>query len=252
MQTYRQIVKEGGLRSLFAGNLACCMRVLPFGGIVCVSYGRILKLLPADNELDAMEPVWRSIAGAGAASLATVCTYPLDLVRARLAVQNASNSSSKWAEPLGILGTFSSIVRNEGGYAALYRGIGPTLCAVAPFVALQQATYDTMKMAAFEQGIEPTVPLFLCCGAFAGATAQTMIHPLDLVRRRMQVDITSTSANRASNGASRQIGRTKLLSVLRSTGFVGMFGGLTPALLKIMPAASISLIVRDAILGRLK
>merc|ERR1711933_82916 len=91
LPTLRLLVRQGGMRSLFAGNFASCLRVLPFGGIVCISYGRILSFLPADNELDACEPVWRAVAGASAGCLATVFTYPLDLVRARLVVHASTD-----------------------------------------------------------------------------------------------------------------------------------------------------------------
>ena len=35
--------------------------------------------------------------------------------------------------------------------------------------------------------VDPSVPSFLLCGAFAGVVAQTAIHPLDIIRRRRQV-----------------------------------------------------------------
>ena len=108
------------------GLLSTCLRVFPFGGIVCITYGNILKLLPADGELDWKEPIWRMIAGAAAGCIATLCTYPLDLVRARLAVNSHSD----------FMGTFKSIIQNEGGIAGLYKGIRPSLWAVAPFVAI--------------------------------------------------------------------------------------------------------------------
>ena len=85
-------VRVNGFRSLFAGNWACCLRVFPFSGIVCIMYGRILSLFPADDKLDWKEPIWRGISAGGAAITATLFTYPLDLVRAKLAVHDASKS----------------------------------------------------------------------------------------------------------------------------------------------------------------
>ena len=67
------------------------------------------------------------IAGASAGSIATIGTYPLDLVRARMAVDSSR----------GFLDTFKSILTNEGGFKSLYKGIKPSLWAVAPFVAIQ-------------------------------------------------------------------------------------------------------------------
>ena len=88
----------------------------------------------------------------------------------------------------------------------LYRGVGPTLLAIAPFMAIQQSTYDVLKQQAIQHQLEPSAPLFLVCGSIAGGMAQTVnnpfnqlhynhhslqaVYPLDVVRRRMQVQTT--------------------------------------------------------------
>ena len=204
------------MRSLFAGNLACCLRVF-------------------DAELDVLQPVWRSVAGAGAGAIATVLTYPLDLVRAKLAVHDvAKNGPSP-----GVAGTIRAMVAKEGA-SALFKGARPSLVAVAPFVAIQQASYDTIKQACFSAGVQPSVPLFLGCGALAGATAQTIIHPMDVVRRRIQVSPAGGHAH-----------WTTMMVTLQKQGTSTLFAGLLPAVLKIAPAVAISLLVRDSILGRL-
>ena len=125
--------------------------------------------------------LWRALAGASAGATATILTYPLDLVRAKLAVQDTKSPSR------GIAGTISHILKSEGG-AGLFRGIRPTLSAVAPFVAVQQSAYDVLKLSAFEAGAEPSIHLFLGCGTIAGALAQACVHPIDVIRRRAQVD----------------------------------------------------------------
>ena len=56
----------------------------------------------------------------------------------------------------------------------LYRGVGPTLLAIAPFMAIQQSTYDVLKQQAIQYQLEPSAPLFLICGSIAGGVAQTV------------------------------------------------------------------------------
>ena len=58
--------------------------------------------------------------------------------------------------------------------AGLYRGIGPTLTAIAPFMAVQQVVYDILKQRSIENSIAPTATLFFLCGSAAGAAAQTV------------------------------------------------------------------------------
>ena len=60
----------------------------------------------------------------------------------------------------------------------LYRGIGPTLFAIAPFMAVQQASYDMLKQQAMLHEFQPNPTLFFMCGSVAGATAQTVSNSL--------------------------------------------------------------------------
>lgn len=71
--------------------------------------------------------------------------------------------------------------------AGLYRGIGPTLTAIAPFMAVQQVVYDILKQQSIKNSIAPTATLFFLCGSAAGAAAQTVsmivvIHILLLIQ----------------------------------------------------------------------
>lgn len=56
----------------------------------------------------------------------------------------------------------------------LYRGLGPTLLAIAPFMAVQQSSYDILKEQAIRKNFEPSATLFFACGSAAGAMAQTV------------------------------------------------------------------------------
>lgn len=56
----------------------------------------------------------------------------------------------------------------------LYRGMGPTLLAIAPFMAVQQASYDVLKQQALLYQFQPSPTLFFACGSVAGAAAQTV------------------------------------------------------------------------------
>jgi len=67
-KTYKSL----GVRGLFAGNAANCIRVFPCAGIVTYTYLSLLKMTPADNELDPMEPVYRG----GCAAVAGIMVGP--------------------------------------------------------------------------------------------------------------------------------------------------------------------------------
>mmetsp|Transcript_11628 Transcript_11628/g.27098 ORF Transcript_11628/g.27098 Transcript_11628/m.27098 type:complete len:113 (+) Transcript_11628:99-437(+) len=111
-------------------------------------------------------------------------------------------------------------------------------------MAMQQASYDTIKQLAFERQLSPSVPLFLSCGAVAGACAQTAVYPLDVVRRRMQ-------CGSAQEGQRHPTALETMRHVFRTQGLRGFTKGLSPAIGKVLPSVALSLVVRDACMGRL-
>jgi len=59
---------------------------------------------------------------------AVLLTYPLDIVRTRLAFQSTGEHFYT-----GVLHTLQSIMQHEGGVKALYRGIVPTILGMVPY-----------------------------------------------------------------------------------------------------------------------
>jgi solute carrier family 25 (mitochondrial phosphate transporter), member 23/24/25/41 len=83
----------------------------------------------------------------------------------------------------GIPSAIAALVR-EGGRASFYRGLGPTLLGIAPYMALELATYDSLPkdMPAFARGICAALLATSCC------------YPLDTVRRQIQISRTENVA----------------------------------------------------------
>ena len=65
------------------------------------------------------------VVGAVAGAVGTSCIFPIDMVKTRLQASGASKYS-------GPINCFQTIVRTEGGYRALYRGLNANLVGVIP------------------------------------------------------------------------------------------------------------------------
>ena len=101
--TLRAVAARNGARGLWAGNAANCLRVFPHAGIACLTYSQLVKRF-LGGQAGAGKPTrtkqfaLRSLAGAGAGIAATLATFPLDTVRARMTLagsggEQATNNS---------------------------------------------------------------------------------------------------------------------------------------------------------------
>lgn len=102
------------------------VRVFPYGAIQFVSYEQFKEVFSHtfDNG-----HVGKILAGALAGFTACAFTYPLDVVRSRLAFQVADEQLY-----CGICQTLHQIFMTEGGIPALYKGFMPTGLAMIPAV----------------------------------------------------------------------------------------------------------------------
>jgi hypothetical protein len=88
-----------------------------------------------------------------------------------------------------MLGAMRSIVEQRGP-AGLYSGMLATCMGVAPYAGIKFGSYEALKGALSsvagveERELKPSHRV--AAGAVAGLLAQTVVYPLDVVRRRMQ------------------------------------------------------------------
>ncbi|CAI5952143.1 unnamed protein product [Closterium sp. NIES-65] len=169
------------------------------------------------------------LAGGGAGCTAATITYPLDLVRTRLAAQTKSRYYK------GIVGTLSTIVRDEG-LLGLYKGMGATLLGVGPNLAINFCVYETVKANWVRRHPDMPVPLVsLGCGSLAGICSSSATFPLDLVRRRMQLE----GAGGRQPSQRRTIPQM-LAHVVRTEGWRALYRGIVPEYAKVVPGVSIA------------
>lgn len=209
------IYKSEGIKAYWKGNIPQVVRVLPYSATQLWAYD-VYKGMAADH--DGRLPVWkRLIASACAGMTATFATYPLDIVRLRLAVDPAAKSMG------GVIG---SILRDEGPMA-FYKGLVPSMAGIAPYIAVNFTTFDLLKES------NPAGGSF--ANAFIASTIATSIcYPLDTVRRQMQL---KTSPYKTMASA--------LVGIFAKNGIGGFYRGWLPNLVKNMPNSSIRLASYD-------
>ncbi|CAK8568641.1 unnamed protein product [Lathyrus sativus] len=232
-EVFNDIMKTDGWKGLFRGNLVNVIRVAPSKAIELFAYDTVNKNLSAKPGEQSKLPVPASlIAGACAGVSSTICTYPLELLKTRLTIQRGVYN--------GLLDAFVKIIKEEGP-AELYRGLTPSLIGVIPYSATNYFAYDTLRKAYrkfFKQEKIGNIETLLI-GSAAGAISSTATFPLEVARKQMQVGALS----------GRQVYKDvlhALVSILEKEGIQGLYRGLGPSCMKLVPAAGISFMCYEA------
>ncbi|KIK41957.1 hypothetical protein CY34DRAFT_174409 [Suillus luteus UH-Slu-Lm8-n1] len=133
-------------------------------------------------------PFIANFAAGAIAGVSEILTfYPLDVVKTRMQLETGKAKH-------GMVGTLSSIVREEG-LGRLYRGLVPPLLLEAPKRAVKFASNDFWGKTYMGLSGESkmTQQLSILTGCSAGATESFVVVPFELVKIKLQ-DKTSTFA----------------------------------------------------------
>ncbi|KLO14590.1 mitochondrial carrier [Schizopora paradoxa] len=176
---------------------------------------------------------------------ATLSRLPLSSAyhSSSISSQSATNSSkstshiwdfiTKPRSHLTMWGMTQKVMREEGGFLALYRGLPATAFGVAPYVGINFAAYEGLRGVLTPPG-NNSVARKLSCGALAGSISQTITYPCDVLRRKMQV------AGMSALGVRYTGAIDALKGILRTEGPLGLYKGLWPNLLKVAPSIATS------------
>ncbi|XP_071826350.1 mitochondrial coenzyme A transporter SLC25A42-like [Apostichopus japonicus] len=173
------VYQKEGILALWRGNSATMVRIIPYAALQYSTHEQYKKLLKPNNAQN-LAPFARFCAGSMAGVTASALTYPLDLVRARMAVTERTRYR-------GMLSMCLHTLKHEGP-KAFYQGFLPTMLGAIPYGGTSFFTYETFKKRHKEvtNNRDPTPLERLCYGAIAGLCGQTSSYPLDVIRRRMQ------------------------------------------------------------------
>ncbi|KAJ7960182.1 Mitochondrial substrate carrier family protein [Quillaja saponaria] len=168
-----RIAGEEGFRAFWKGNLVTIAHRLPYSSVNFYAYERYKKLLQMIRGLEnrrtnmsadlCVHFVGGGLAGITSASV----TYPLDLIRTRLAAQ------TNVIYYRGIWHALHTIVKEEG-ILGLYKGLGATLLGVGPSIAISFSVYETLRTVwQSHRPHDSTVLVSLTCGSLSGIASST-------------------------------------------------------------------------------
>lgn len=173
--------------------------------------------------------------------------YPLDTLKFRM--QCNVEAHGLRGNKL-IVSTAKQMVR-EGGMLSAYRGLTMGLVGMFPYSAIDLGTFELLKSSIISYNarklklpldhpdVYPGSFATGAIGAFSGAFGASIVYPINLLRTRLQAQGTVLHPQTY----------TGVVDCARKTvgneGVRGLFKGITPNLLKVVPAVSITYVVYE-------
>ncbi|KAI8148793.1 mitochondrial carrier domain-containing protein [Fennellomyces sp. T-0311] len=203
----REIIRHTGILGLYQGHSVTLLRIFPYAAIKFVALEQFRAILMPTK---AQETTTRwFFAGSFAGITCIFFTYPLDLVRVRMAYVVKTENRQRPE----LIQTCKQIYKEPAGskfhIQNFYRGFNPTVAGIIPYAGVSFGTYyaitnlfrfnpvispytrKPVKIDPENQRLVEKPPLKawaeLTCGAVSGLVAQTSSYPLEVIRRRMQV-----------------------------------------------------------------
>jgi len=224
----KNLYQQDGFKGLFRGNLVTVIRSGPETSIKLAVFDQC-KAMIAQNKskgLNSFDLFW---AGATAGVVSSAVTFPLVVIRTRLAAAPTGTYS-------GILDTITKMAKSEGMIAPFFKGLQPTILGVIPNSGLNLMTYDVLKRIMIGEGAhaQPATWKFMFIGGVSALLSSTLLYPTQIVTARLVMQ------GLMENQGQRKgmIGVTK--DIFKLEGFSGFFKGYQAAIVKIIFGNAVS------------
>ncbi|KAG9387167.1 ADP,ATP carrier protein [Pyrenophora tritici-repentis] len=161
----RDIYASTGVRGLFKGHSATLLRIFPYAGIKFLAYeqirGRLIKTKAQET------PGRRFLSGSLAGMMSVFMTYPLEVIRVRLAFETKESGRSSlssiirkiYAERapavssshntnIPVVATATHVAQKvtpSSGLPNFFRGFTPTLLGMIPYAGASFLAHDSMS-----------------------------------------------------------------------------------------------------------
>lgn len=268
-------LQEGG-RGLFRGHSATLLRIFPYAGIKFLAYEQIRNIFIPDKHHET--PFRRLISGSLAGVTSVFFTYPLEVVRVRLAFETRRDGRSSLtsicrqiynehpvqksrtaklpnspsiATAVDSAAAAVESVAPRVGLVNFYRGFAPTMLGMLPYAGVSFLTHDTMTDLLRHPSIAEHTTLPKKKNHPEGKPA-ALRSWAELTAGGVAGMISQTSSyplevvrrrmqvgGAVGDGRRLRVGETAAM-ILRERGIRGFFVGLTIGYVKVVPLAAVS------------
>lgn len=226
-QTLLLMFKEEGIRGLWKGHVPGQILSITYGFGQFLAYDHFNRRSRAIKFFDEHSDIRHIVGGGFAGAFGMSIGTPFDVVRTRFIAQDKNKGYKN------IIEAFTMIVKAEG-VRGLFRGLIPGVTAIAPNAAIQFGTYNFIleRYAALMNQEQASRHVILLAGMVSGIIAKSCIYPLDLTKKRLQIQ--QFHGSRTTFG--KNITTSGMFDCLRQTfkeeRLAGLYKGWAPAVIK--------------------
>ncbi|RDL38336.1 Mitochondrial thiamine pyrophosphate carrier 1 [Venustampulla echinocandica] len=242
LPTIKHILREEGLTGLWKGNIPAELMYVAYGAIQFTAYRTItLALQSGFGEHRLPTSAESFIAGAGAGAIATTATYPLDVLRTRFAAQGTDKVYSS------LFQSIRDIARQEGP-RGFFQGVRAGIGQIIPYMGIFFATYEALRLPLGTLDL-PLGSGDATAGVIASVISKTGVFPLDLIKKRLQIQGPTRSKYVHKNIPVYQGVFKTFRHIIKSEGPRGLYRGLTVSLIKAAPASAVTMWTYERVLN---
>ncbi|XP_062926244.1 calcium-binding mitochondrial carrier protein SCaMC-2-like [Mobula hypostoma] len=228
----KQMIAEGGLSSMWRGNLTNIMKICPELAIKFMAYEELKELIAADAESLRMRE--RFLAGSMAGAVSQSATYPIEVLKTRMMLRRTG-------EPRELYAHVRNIFMYEG-FSTFFRGYVPNIMGIIPYAGIDLAVYETLKnlwIQRYTTGNEkPNILLVVASASASNVVGQFAGYPLLVLHTQMQAEV-------IEKGKGKPRLREYFWNILTKDGLPGFYRGFTANMIKAIPSVCISYITYE-------
>ena len=239
----RGVVSREGVFGLWRGVMPNVLGVAPCRATYFGLYDQARTVLTANGVTGSS--LHLAAAAAAGASVATAMS-PVWVIKTRLQIQTNEErvlqSGKRLRNYTGVRDAFSGILREEGA-RGFYRGLSASYLGVTEG-ATQFMMYQKFKSVARDSGYTITPLMSFGMAAVAKLIASTATYPHEVVRTRLRDRATW------ADGAPKYRGLVHAFkTIAREEGMRGLYGGLGPHLIRVVPNAALLFCIVEMMVG---
>ncbi|KAG8939504.1 hypothetical protein FRC04_006257 [Tulasnella sp. 424] len=218
---FAQTIRKEGILALYKGMLSPLLGIAGVNSLLFASYAISKRVVSPFPEKSLKEI---ALAGGMAGAANAILASPVEMFKVRMQGQYGAAGDQR------LRAVFAEVAK-DGFRKGIMRGYWVTVAREIPAYSAFYAGFEYQKRRWLAAHPDQSIPVYALVGSgsFGGICYWLACYPLDVIKSRVQLAKTPPSGvNYIAN---------EFRTIVSNQGFKGLFKGLTPSLLRSIPAA---------------